>query len=126
MKACIATILGVDHKRVPDPSRDFNTGWFDRYNKRVETATGYRLDKISRNICPPGNPTQLWIATIREDGPSDHCVVARGYHVVHDPAGTYTGPLPMGRLIDGIVVVPNKRVVPVLSPLGNGYTVVAA
>jgi hypothetical protein len=45
---------------------------------------------------------------------------------VHDPSGLYRGSLPLDRITDGMVVVPTKRVIPVLSPMGSGYKVVPA
>lgn len=130
LKGCIASILSAPIERVPDPSREFNSnpeGWLGRYSQRLAKQTGYRLDKLPASICPPKNPNALWIATTDErPGPADHCVVARGAWVVHDPSGMYSGALPLDRLADGLLVVPTRRVVPVLSPLGSGRTVVAA
>jgi hypothetical protein len=60
------------------------------------------------------------------DHDADHVVVARGYYTVHDPLGEFTGSLPWDRIIDGMIVQPTTRVVPVLSPHGNGRMVVAA
>src|SRR5512132_3186055 len=70
---------------------------------------------------PAEESNQLWIATVREDGDADHCVVSRDYFVVHDPTGIYQGSLPMDRLVDGLLVVPTRRVVPVFSLHGRGY-----
>ena len=113
LKGCIASILGAAIDRVPDPS-DFSEDWLDRYSQRLATQTGYRLEQLPAHACPPRSAHQLWIATIDErPDPSDHCVVARGAFVVHDPSGTYQGSLPMHRLVDGLLVVPTKRLVPV-------------
>jgi hypothetical protein len=127
LKACIASILGAAIDRVPDPS-DFSEDWLDRYSQRLAAQTGYRLDKIPAHACPPRSAHQLWIATIDErPDPSDHCVVARGAFVVHDPSGTYQGSLPMHRLVDGLIVAPTKRIIPVFSLHGrHGSAVVPA
>lgn len=124
LKACIASILGAEISRVPEPADDWSTeaqGWLSRYSERLAKQTGYRLDKLPPTVCPPRNPNQLWIATVREDGDADHCVVSRDYFVVRDPTGIYQGSLPMDRLVDGLLVVPTRRVVPVFSLHGRGY-----
>jgi hypothetical protein len=130
LRACVASILGAAINKVPDPSREFSTnpdeGWVMRYGERLGRMTGYRLEHLPVSLCPPKNPNALWIATIDErPGPADHCVVARGYFVVHDPSDMYSGSLPLERLVDGMLVVPTKRVVPVLSPQGSRRAVVA-
>jgi hypothetical protein len=128
-KGCIASILGVEISRVPEPAESWSEGargWLDRYGERLVKATGYRLERLPAHACPPRNPTQAWIATISEDGPADHCVVARGAYVLFDPSRHYLGLLPMNRLRDGMLVQPTKRVVPTFSPRGSGYAVVAA
>jgi len=125
LKACIASILGAAIDRVPDPS-DWSEGWLGRYNDRLAKSIAYRLEQLPPTVCPP-KTNRLWIATIREDGDADHCVVARNGFVVHDPSGTYQGSLPMDRLIDGLLVSPSRRVVPVFSMNGrHGYAVVPA
>jgi hypothetical protein len=129
LKGCIASILGVEISRVPEPAESWSEGargWLDRYGERLVKATGCRLERLPPHACPPRNPNQPWIATIGEDGPADHCVVARGAYVLFDPSRQYLGLLPMNRLRDGMLVVPTKRVVPVFSPRGSGHTVVAA
>jgi hypothetical protein len=128
LKACISSLLAADVSEVPDPTSEFHEldGWLERYNDRLREATGCRLERLPRSLCPPRKPTQLWIATISEDGPADHAVVARGAFVVHDPAGGYTGNVPMDRLVHGLLVVATQRIVPVLSPHGSGRMVVAA
>jgi hypothetical protein len=127
LKACVSSLLAADVSRVPDPTRDFaHEGWFERYDKRLQEATGHRLEPLPAHACPPRRPTQLWIAIIAEDGPSNHAVVARQAFVVHDPAGDYMGILPMDRLAGGLLVVPTRRVIPVFSPHRSGYSVVAA
>ena len=94
----------------------------------MATQTGYRLEQLPAHACPPRSAHQLWIATIDErPDPSDHCVVARNGFVVHDPSGTYQGSLPMDRIVDGLIVAPTRRVIPVFSPHGrHGYAVVPA
>jgi len=117
LKGCIASILGAEISRVPDPADDWSTeaqGWLSRYSERLARETGFRLEKLPPTVCPPRNPNQLWIATIREDGDADHCVVSRDYFVVHDPSGTYQGSLPWNRLVDGLLIVPIRRAIPVL------------
>jgi hypothetical protein len=129
--ACIGSLLGVaDIKRIPDPSSIYNTPedgpWFDRYNKRLAEQTGYRLERLPLSLCPPRDPTRLWIAGIRMDGPDDHVVVARGRFTVFDPLGEFMGSLPWDRVIDGWLVQPTTRVIPVFSPHRGGYAVVPA
>jgi len=102
LKGCIASILGAAIERVPEPADDWSEGWLGRYNDRLAKSIGYRLEKLPPTVCPP-KTNRLWIATIREDGDADHCVVARGAFVVHDPSGTYQGSLPMHRLVDGLI-----------------------
>lgn len=117
LKACIASVLGASIERVPDPSVEFNQGldgWLERYDKRLREATGYRLERLPASCCPPRN-NQLWLATIRMDGPADHVVVARNHYVVHDPLGEFVGLVPMRRLVDGMTVAPTRRAVPVFS-----------
>lgn len=127
--ACIASLLNAEVSKIPDPvsSYDADPDWHDHYNTRLEKATGHRLEFLPASLCPPRNPNQLWIAGIHERGDRDgHAVVARGAFVVHDPSGLYRGSLPLDRITDGMVVVPTKRVIPVLSPMGSGYKVVPA
>jgi hypothetical protein len=128
LQACIASILGADVARIPDPTASYNAkaDWHEHYNTRLAKATGFRLSFLPPSLCPPRN-NALWIAGIREEEGDAHAVIARGHHVVHDSAGIYTGcHVPMDRLADGMLVVPTRRVVPVLSPLGRGSAVVAA
>jgi hypothetical protein len=129
LRGCIASLLGCDIERVPHPDLDYHEqprGYLERYSKRLAKETGYRLDRFPRHACPPRNPNQLWIAGIRMDGPADHVVVARGHYVVHDPTDLFSGLLPLDRIIDGMLVVPTKRVVPVVGRWGKGYAVVSA
>lgn len=109
----------------PTNYADGMEGWLDRYSKRIERETGYRLEHFPASLCPPRD-NRLWIACIRMEGPADHVVVARRHYVVHDPSDLFTGLLPLDRLIDGMVVVPARRVVPVFSPVAKGHAVVAA
>jgi hypothetical protein len=130
LRGCIASILGAEISRIPEPADDWPEeaqGWLDRYSRRLAKQIGYRLDQLPPTVCPPKNPNQLWIATIREDGDADHCVVSRGYFVVHDPSGTYQGNVPMDRLVDGLIVAPATRRIPVFALNGrHGYAVVPA
>lgn len=59
LKACIASILGAEISRVPEPADDWSTeaqGWLSRYSERLAKQTGYRLDKLPPTVCPPRNP----------------------------------------------------------------------
>jgi hypothetical protein len=125
LRAAVASILGADIAAVPEPVFD-GRGWLARFDEQLREQTGYRLEPWPASVCPPRDPNQVWIATIREDGPADHCVVARGHFVIHDSLGEYTGRVPMDRLRDGLLVVPARCAVPNLSPLGSGRLVVAA
>ncbi len=129
LKGCIASVLGAPIERVPDPTREFNEGldgWLERYDARLQKDVGYRLEVIPAHACPPRNRSQLWLACIRMDGPADHVVVARNNCVVFDPLGEFMGLLPMRRLVDGMIVTPAQRVIPVFSPHRCGRMVVPA
>jgi hypothetical protein len=128
LKGCIASLLNASIANVPDPESSYaaKDDWHDHYNKRLEKATGHRLDFLPASLCPPRDPNRLWIAGIHEYEGDSHPVVARGHYVIHDPSGLYQGSLPLDRIAAGMLVVPTRRVVPVLSPLGNGYRVVSA
>jgi hypothetical protein len=129
LRACVASMLNADIARVPDPSSLYNRGgpWFDAYSKQVADKTGYRLERLPLSLCPPRDPNRLWIAGISfPDHDADHVVCARGHYVVFDPLGEFYGQLPWQRVIDGMLLAPTRRVVPVFSPGRNGYTVVAA
>jgi hypothetical protein len=130
VRACIASILNAPIGKVPDPTVEYNEGvrgWFERYDARLQKRTGYRLERLPKSCCPPRNTNQLWIAGIHmPDDPDDHVVVARNFYVVHDPLGELVGNLPWDRIIDGMLVVPARRVVPVFSPHVSGRTIVAA
>jgi hypothetical protein len=127
LKACIASVLNAPIERVPDPSVEYNEGpggWFERYDKRLQAETGFRLDRRPKSVCPPKNPCQLWVAAISmPDDDADHVVVARGYYTVFDPLGEFIGSLPWDRIIDGMIVQPTRHTVKVLSPLGSRYAV---
>jgi hypothetical protein len=110
LRLCAASILGTEVEKVPDPwTLGWVPGWLDQYSQQLAKQTGYRLEQLPASCCPPRDPNQLWIATLHEAASSDHCVVARGHFVVHDPAGGYHGPLPMGRIVDGLLIVPAPR-----------------
>jgi hypothetical protein len=118
VKACVASILNAPIERIPDPTVEYNegiTGWFDRYDARLQKATGYRLERLPLSCCPPKNANQIWIAGIHmPDHDEDHVVCARGYYVVFDPLGEFMGSLPWHRVIDGMVIRPTRRIVPVV------------
>jgi hypothetical protein len=130
LRSCVASLLNMDIAKVPDPSGIYNRGpgpWFDEYNQQVADKTGFRLERLPKTVCPPRNPNRLWIAAISmPDDPADHVVVARGHFVVHDPLGEFIGNLPLDRLLDGMILTPTRRVVPVFSPYRHGHAVVAA
>jgi hypothetical protein len=114
LQACVASLLNADVSKVPDPqvSYDADDAWHDHYNARLERATGHQLDFLPASTCPPRNANQLWIAGFEEDDGGGHAVLARGHFIIHDPAGIYRGNVPMDRLVDGMLVVPTKRVLP--------------
>jgi hypothetical protein len=128
LRGCIASLLNAEIAKVPDPDTSYvaKADWHDHYNKRLAKATGHRLDFLPASLCPPRDPNRLWIAGINESDGDGHAVVARGHYVVHDPSGLYQGSLPLNRITDGMLVVPTRRVIPVLSPMGHGYKVVPA
>jgi hypothetical protein len=49
---------------------------------------------------------------------------SRGAHIVHCPLGEFMGSLPRDGLLDGMLVVPTKRIVPTPSLRGSRPTVV--
>jgi hypothetical protein len=128
LKGCIASLLNADIAKVPDPDSSYKAeaDWHDHYNKRLEKATGHRLDFLPASLCPPRDPTRVWIAGLHESDGDGHAVVARGAFVVHDPSRIYRGSLPLDRISAGMLVVPTRRVVPVVNPAGTAWTVVAA
>jgi len=128
LRACIASIVGAPIDHVPDPTVEYSetlVDWFSRYDARLRKESGYRLERFPVSVCPPRNPNQLWIAGISmSDHDADHVVVARGCYVIHDPLGEFIGSLPWNRVIDGMIVRPTRRVVPVWSPHRGGHAVV--
>jgi hypothetical protein len=129
LKACVASIIGCDIAKVPDPTLHeyAKSGpWFEAYNKRVRKATGHTLEELPK-VCLPPQGNELYICGISmPDDPADHVVVARGRYVIHDPAGEFMGLIPWNRVIDGYRVRPTHRIVPVLSPHGSRRLVVPA
>jgi len=128
LQACIGSVLNADVRKVPDPEISYDAGddWHDHYNARLAKATGHRLDFLPPTVCPPKGANRLWIAGFEEDDGGGHAVICRGHFIVHDPAGLHRGNVRMDRLVDGMLVVPTRRVVPVFSPHGRGYAVVPA
>jgi hypothetical protein len=118
LQASIASVLGADFVKVPNPTVSYDArpgDWTDHYNARLVKATGCRLEFLEAHAIPPRNPNQIWIAGISaDDGDRDgHAVVARGAFVYHDPAGLYLGRLPLHRVNLGMVVRSTRRAVPV-------------
>jgi hypothetical protein len=107
-------------------SYDAEPDWHAHYNARLAKATGCRLDFLPASTCPPRDANRLWIAGFEEDDGGGHAVICRGHFIVHDPAGLYRGNVPMDRLVDGMVITPARRVIPIFSPHGRGYAVVPA
>jgi hypothetical protein len=128
LQACVASLLGADVSKVPDPtiSYDAEPDWHAHFNARLEKATGYRLDFLPASTFPPKDANRLWIAGFEEEEGGGHAVLARGHFIIHDPAGLYRGNVPMDRLVDGMLVVAARRIVPVFSLHGRGYAVVPA
>jgi hypothetical protein len=128
LQACIGSLLNADVRKVPDPeiSYDAEPDWHAHYNARLAKATGCRLDFLPASTCPPRDANRLWIAGFEEDDGGGHAVICRGHFIVHDPAGLYRGNVPMDRLVDGMVITPARRVIPIFSPHGRGYAVVPA
>lgn len=118
LQASIASVMGADFAKVPDPTVSYDArpgDWTDHYNERLVKATGCRLEFLEAHAIPPRNPGQLWIAGISADeGDRDgHAVVAKGAFVYHDPAGLYLGRLPLHRVSLGMIVRSQRRAVPV-------------
>ena len=88
VRACITSILGLPLEAVANTHGE---GWWDRLRTEV-FLHGYDLAVFSPQYEPPMEA--FWIATLpslnlgpEPDGTTaEHCVVARGYTLVHDPA----------------------------------------
>jgi hypothetical protein len=112
LQASIASILGADLAKVPNPEISYaaRDDWHDHYSERLRAATGYVLEVLPEHAFPPRNPSQIWIAGIHEGSNRDgHAVVAKGRYVIHDPAGIYLGSLPMDRVTVGMVLRSTQR-----------------
>jgi hypothetical protein len=87
LAACIASILDISIDTVVLPHGE---GWFDRVNA-VLGGFGYCVGCLDLTLAPPAG---YWIATLPSlnriaaegEQPICHCVVARGYALVHDPS----------------------------------------
>jgi hypothetical protein len=127
LAACIGSLLGVDIATVPDPTTvEYRQSgdWLAAYNKRLAEQLGQRLEELPVVCCPP-DQTSLWIAGIETES-DPHVVCARGWGIIFDPAGLYSGMVPSDRLIQGFALRPTKRLVPYVSLSGNGYAVASA
>jgi len=88
VRACITSILGLPIDAIENTHGE---GWWDRLRVQVNYH-GYDLAIIDTRWEPPMEA--YWIATLPSlnlgpdpDGkPADHCVVARGYTLIHDPS----------------------------------------
>lgn len=88
VRACITSILGLPLDAVDNVHGD---GWWDRLRGELHRH-GYEIAILDIQAEPPADA--YWIATLpslnlgpgRDGKPSDHCVVARGYTLIHDPA----------------------------------------
>lgn len=88
VRACLTAILGVPLLSMENCHGD---GWWDRVRGEVYRY-GYDLACIDTRYEPPLNA--YWVATLPSlnlgpdpDGkPAGHCVVARGYTLIHDPS----------------------------------------
>lgn len=88
VQACLASILGLPLGALEN---HYGDGWWDRLCGDVQRF-GYTLALIDMDYDPPA--AAYWIATLpslnlgtESDGnPAMHCVVARGYELIHDPS----------------------------------------
>lgn len=86
--ACLASILGVPLTAIENCHGD---GWWNRLRGEVHRF-GYDLGILDTRSEPPMDA--YWVATLpslnlgpEPDGkPAAHCVVARGYTLIHDPS----------------------------------------
>lgn len=116
VRACLTSILGLPLDAIENVHGE---GWWGRL--RVQTALhGYDLAVFSPQYEPPAEA--YWVATVpslnlgpEPDGtPADHCVVARGYTLIHDPAlgerkydqAAFTEAFNSGAMSEGWVLVP--------------------
>jgi len=104
-------MLGTeDLERIPDPTPLFSCpdgyDWLSDYSAELAQATGYRLEEEPVAWCRDQTPPLSWIAVIEEpDQPANHALVARGAHVLHDPAQVYDV-LPLDRVYRAFSLVP--------------------
>jgi hypothetical protein len=87
VRACLTAVLGLPIDAIENVHGD---GWWERLCREVRRH-GYDLAVLNMEYEPPAEA--YWIATVpslnlppEPDGsrPS-HCVVARGYSLIHDP-----------------------------------------
>jgi hypothetical protein len=107
LKACIATLLQWKIESVPDPTEDFvHEDWLERFDKRLATTCGVRLEKIPRGGCPPAD-RRPWIAVV-DAGSVNHAVLVRNGLIYHDPNGHELNglPVPSDRLLFGLRLEP--------------------
>jgi hypothetical protein len=111
LQACVAMLLGayVGRANIPDPTPFFSSHgdeWREAYNDELGRALGLRLEEEPAIWCRERTPPIPWIACIYEpDQVANHAVLARGPHVLQDPAEHYRL-LPVERVMFGLVVVP--------------------
>ena len=88
VRACITSILGLPITAIENCHGD---GWWERLRGEVGRH-GYDIALVTMQYEPPMDA--YWIATLPSlnlgldpDGKqADHCVVARGYTLIHDPS----------------------------------------
>ena len=113
LRSSIAHLLGAsDFKQIPDPEPIFETSddWLSEYSDLLVEQTGFRLEEEPAHVClDVRNAGQRWIAGIKEDGPADHALVARGPNVLFDPAQEYQGQLPIDGCLRGSALCRRTR-----------------
>jgi hypothetical protein len=116
VRACLTSMLGVP---IESMENCHGEGWWDRLRTQV-FLHGYDLAVFSPQYEPPMEA--YWMATLpslnlgpEPDGsPAEHCVVARGYTLIHDPSqgerydqDGFVKAFEDGAISGGWVLVPN-------------------
>jgi hypothetical protein len=57
LQSCIASLLGADLARVPNPEASYaaRDNWHDHFNERLAKQVGHRLEFLPVHMCPPRN-----------------------------------------------------------------------
>lgn len=112
--ACIASILGLPLDAIANTHGD---AWWDRLNAEV-AKHGYCLAQLDMAMAPPDGYWMPQVPSLNlpaepDGGIAYHCLVARGYELVHDPSlgkryddATWTAAWNEDRIAEGWALVP--------------------